>query len=243
MKKSVIINGSTGKMGTLACQTIQEHPNFQLIAQLGRDDDLSQSILSTKADIVVDLTQADCVFQNAITIIQSGAHPVIGTSGLLPDQIQTLKAMCEAKQLGGIIVPNFSLGAILLMRFAAEAAKFFSEVEIIEAHHQQKMDAPSGTAMKTAELIAQHRLSPNQMLHTKELIPGALGATYQGVKIHALRLPGILAQQQVIFGGTGETLSITHNSLDRSCFMPGLIMACQQVLELKTLYYGLETLL
>ena len=120
---------------------------------------------------------------------------------------------------------------------------FFSEVEIIEAHHQQKNDAPSGTALKTAEMIARHRQTPNQLNHMIEILPGARGAMHQGINIHAIRLPGILAQQQVIFGSLGETLTISHNSIDRNCFMPGLILACQQVLKLKELHHGLETLL
>lgn len=243
MKISVIVNGAQGKMGMLACQTIQAHPDFFLAAQLGRHDDLSQAILTTNARIVIDLTHADCVYQNARTIIQAGAHPVIGTSGLLPEQIQALQDECQKTRLGGIIVPNFSLGAVLLMRFAAEAAQFFSEVEIIEAHHQQKKDAPSGTAIKTADMIAAYRKTPNSTEHIIEVLPGARGATYENINIHAIRLPGILAQQQVIFGSLGETLTITHHSIDRNCFMPGLILACQHVLKLKELYYGLETLL
>ncbi len=243
MKIPVIVNGAQGKMGLLACETIEQHPDFLLAAQLGRDDNLSRAILATDAQIVIDLTRADCVYKNVLQIIEAGARPVIGTSGLLSDQIEILKDKCKKKQLGGIIVPNFSLGAILLMRFAAEAAVFFSEVEIIEAHHQQKKDAPSGTAIKTADMIAAQRKASLSKNDVTEVLPGARGATYENINIHSVRLPGILAQQQVIFGSLGETLTITHNSIDRNCFMPGLILACQHVLKLKELYYGLETLL
>ena len=230
-------------MGTLACKTIQEHPEFQLVGQLGRMDSLQAAIAETKADIVIDLTSADSVYANTLTIIEQGAHPIIGTSGLLDEQIHALHQRCEEKGLGGVIVPNFSISALLMMRFAADAARLLPDVEIIEAHHPGKLDAPSGTAIKTATLIAAARQNTKNKLPLKELLPGARGATLHDVHIHSLRLPGILARQQVIFGNTGETLSITHDTIDRTSFMPGLVLACQQVPLLKTLYYGLEHLL
>lgn len=243
MLTRVIVNGAHGKMGSLACETLNNHPEFELVAQLGRQDDLSQAILNTKAQVVVDLTRADSVYQNSLTIIKHGAHPVIGASGLLPDQIKELTALCEAQRLGGLIAPNFSISAVLMMIFAAKAAEYFTEVEIIETHHQQKLDAPSGTALKTAEMIAAARKKSKNQLNLKELIPGARGGTHCDVNIHSLRLPGVLARQQVIFGNPGETLSITDDSVDRSCFMPGVVLACQKVLELTTLIYGLEHVL
>lgn len=243
MSVRVIVNGASGKMGALACTTLSCHPEFNLVAQLGRQDDLQYMIRKTKAQIVVDLTRADCVYENSVTIIQEGAHPVIGTTGLLPDQLQYLSSLCEQKRLGALIVPNFSLGAILMMTFAAKAAEYLSEVEIIEAHHQQKLDAPSGTALKTAELIAAARKAPKNQLALKELISGVRGGEYQNVSIHSLRLPGVMARQEVLFGGLGETLSITHNTIDRQCFMPGIIMACQKVITLNQLVYGLDQLL
>ena len=157
MSYNVIVNGAQGKMGLLACKTIQDHPEFQLVAGLGRGDDLANAICNTHAQIVIDLTRADCVYEICLTIINQGAHPVIGTSGLLEEQIQPLQSMCKEKHLGGLIVPNFSIAAVLMMRFAADAARYLPEVEIIEAHHPQKLDAPSGTAIKTAELIAAAR--------------------------------------------------------------------------------------
>lgn len=243
MSDKVIVNGAHGKMGVQACKTIEEHPDFTLVASLGRNDDLIDVISRTQAKIVIDLTRADCVYENCLTIINQGAHPVIGTSGLLEDQIQTLDQLCKEKNLGGIIVPNFSISAVLMMRFAADAARLLPDVEIIEAHHPQKLDAPSGTAIKTAELIAAARCMAKTKLPLKELLPGARGATHQDVNIHSLRLPGILARQQVIFGNLGETLTITHDTIDRSSFMPGLILACQRVQQLDKLYYGLEHLL
>ncbi|ETO94400.1 4-hydroxy-tetrahydrodipicolinate reductase [Legionella oakridgensis] len=243
MQTRVIVNGAHGKMGTLACETITKHPDFQLVAGLTREDDLQSVIMETNAQIVIDLTRADCVYQNCLTIINSKVHPVIGTSGLLDEQIKTLRTLCEEKKLGGMIAPNFSIGAVLMMRFAAMAARYLPEAEIIEVHHQQKLDAPSGTAMKTAELIAAARRYEKNQLPLKELVSGARGASYHEVNIHSLRLPGVLAQQQVLFGNQGETLSIHHNSIDRNSFMPGIILACQRVQTINSLYYGLEHLL
>jgi 4-hydroxy-tetrahydrodipicolinate reductase len=243
MQSRVIVNGAHGKMGTLACETINNHPDFQLVASLGREDNLQKAILDTKAQIVVELTRADCVYENSLIIIKNNAHPVIGASGLLPEQIHTLQELCAEKKLGGIIAPNFSIGAVLMMRFAAAAAHFLPEVEIIETHHQQKLDAPSGTALKTAEMIAAARRDKKNQLSLKELVQGARGATHHDVNIHSLRLPGVLARQQVVFGNTGETLTITHDSIDRASFMPGVILSCKRVQQIDRLYYGLEHLL
>ncbi len=243
MRTRVIVNGANGKMGILACETLENHEQFEVVAKLSRQDNLGRSILDTKAQIVVDLTRADCVYENSLTIINHGARPVIGTSGLVETQIDELTKLCEIKQIGGIIAPNFSLGAILMMLLATKASEYFSEVEIIEGHHQQKLDAPSGTALKTAEMIAAARKKPKNKLPLKELTPGARGGSHHDINIHSLRLPGLLARQEVLFGNIGETLSITHNSIDRRCFMPGVVLACQKVLNLTNLVYGLEHLL
>lgn len=239
-KRRIIVNGAEGKMGRVACTTLLSHPDFELVAQLGRADSLADSISITRADIVVDLTRADCVYENTVTILQQGARPVIGTSGLLPEQIEALTEQCESHGLGGIIVPNFSISAVLMMQFAAIAARYLPDVEIIEAHHPHKADAPSGTALKTADVIARARRHMRETYPCTELLPGARGALCQDVPIHSLRLPGMLAQQEVIFGQTGETFTLTHRTLDRVSFMPGLVLACQQVTALSTLCYGLE---
>lgn len=243
MLTRVIVNGANGKMGSLACDTLANHSEFELVAQLTKEDNLAEAIREKRAQIVVELTRADCVFQNSLTIINQGARPVIGASGLLESQINELSTLCEAKQLGAIIAPNFSIGAVLMMIFAAKAAEYLSEVEIIETHHQQKLDAPSGTALKTAEMISKARRKSKNKLDLKELVSGARGGLHHDVNIHSLRLPGVLARQQVLFGNLGETLSITHDSIDRACFMPGIVLSCQKVLALNTLIYGLEHLL
>lgn len=243
MSISVVVNGANGKMGALACQTLAEHPGFDLKAGLSRQDNLQVIINEIQPQVVVDLTTAESVYANTLTIINNNSCPVIGTSGLVDTQVSELQQLATAKKLGGIIVPNFSIGAILMMQFAKMAAKFMPEVEIIEAHHQQKLDAPSGTAIKTAEMIAKARRENKNQLAIREVVANARGADYQDTNIHSLRLPGFLASQQVIFGNTGENLTISHNSIDRSAFMPGLILACQAVLEQNTLIYGLESLI
>lgn len=236
----VIVNGAMGKMGQLACETLQAAPDFELLAGLGRSDDLAQAIKDLNAAVVLDLTRADCVYENSQIIIEHGACPVIGTSGLLEPEIEALSALCAKNNLGGLIVPNFSIAAVLMMRFSAEAAKYLPDVEIIEAHHPAKAEAPSGTAIKTAAMIAKARSASPRPLTCQELLPGALGAVSDSVRIHALRLPGTLAEQTVMFGQTGETLTLKHQTIDRASFMPGVRLACQSVQKLDKLVYGLD---
>lgn len=240
----VIVNGAAGKMGVLAVKTLSNHPDFTVVGALGKQDNLGAEISNTKAQVVIDLTNAEVVFKNAQTIIEAGAHPVIGTSGLIKDQITNLQNRCAQLKLGGIIAPNFSLGAVLMMRNAQEIAKYFPHVEIIEMHHDGKLDSPSATAVYTAEMISKTKenLSPTNKKF-RETIPGSRGASYKDIPIHAIRLPGLIAHQQIIFGGIGETLTLRHDSIDRQCFMPGIVFACKKVGELKELIYGLEKIL
>lgn len=240
----VIVNGARGKMGALACTALESEPGFELAAGLGRQDNLLAAIKSHQAELVLDLTRADAVYENSLTILNAGARAVIGTSGLTEAEILILDKLCKEKETVCLVVPNFSIGAVLMMQFAAQAARWLTEVEIIEAHHQQKLDAPSGTAMKTAELIAKARSKPGKDLPLHEMVKGARGGSHQGVRIHSLRLPGILARQEVLFSQAGETLSLSHDCIDRQAYMPGLILACRQVMGLQAgLHYGLETLL
>lgn len=222
----ILINGADGKMGQETVKAIQQDADFVLAGTTNKNSDLAKEIADTKAQVVIDFTSAAVAFQNANIIIQSGAHPVIGTTGFLPEQIEELKKYCAKQKLGGIIAPNFSMGAILMMKFSQQAARYFPNVEIIEMHHATKKDAPSGTAKKTAEIIS-HALKTNS----------------ENIPIHSVRLPGFVAHQAVIFGGRGETLTIRHDSLHRESFMPGVKFACKKVLELKELVYGLENLL
>lgn len=243
MAISVLVNGAKGRMGQTVIEAIKQDPELNLVAQTDKEDDLAAAIQKSKAQVVVDFTTADSAFNNINTIITSNAHPVIGTTGLLPDQIKSLQQLCQKKKLGGLIAPNFSIGAVLMMQMAELAAKYLPTAEIIELHHPGKQDSPSGTALKTAEMIANSRTQPVAKLKSRETIPGARGAIANDVNIHAIRLPGLVAHQQVIFGGEGETLTIKHDSIDRRCFMPGVLLACKRVVGLNELVYGLEHLL
>lgn len=238
----VLVNGAGGRMGKTALQTIKETPSLELAGESHRTDNLKDKIQSLNPDIVIDVTTAECVFENTKTIIESGVHPVIGTSGLLPEQVDELTQLSEQKELGGVIVPNFSLGAILMIQFSKLAAQYLDHVEIVELHHDKKLDAPSGTAIKTAEQI-QKTKKQSTLPDCKEILSGARGANFENIPIHSIRLPGLLAHQQVIFGNRGETLTLKHDSLDRDCFIPGIRLACEKVSGLKTLEYGLDSLL
>lgn len=243
MTISILVNGAKGRMGQTVVQAIKQDPELHVVAQTDKDDDLATAIQASKAQVVIDFTVADSAFNNINTIITCNAHPVIGTTGLLAEQIKSLQQLCQKKKLGGLIAPNFSIGAVLMMQMAELAAKYLPTAEIIELHHPGKQDSPSGTALKTAEMIANSRNRSVAKQISRETIPGARGAIANGVHIHAVRLPGLVAHQQVIFGGEGETLTIKHDSIDRQCFMPGVLLACKRVVELKKLVYGLEYLL
>ncbi len=238
----IAVNGAQGKMGSITAKTIQEHPKYKLVGEFGRHTELREAIKNSQPDIVIDFTTASAAFENAKTIIDCGIHAIIGTTGFTPQQISTLKKTCARKKLGVIIAPNFSISALLLMRIAKEVAGYLPHVEIIESHHEKKADAPSGTAIKTAELLNQAR-AKTKKFNSHELISGARGADKDGIPIHSVRLPGFLAQEEIIFGSPGETLHLKHNTIDRNAFMPGVILACEKVQLLSTLVYGLEELL
>lgn len=247
MTINIIVNGANGKMGKQAVAYLPTQTDLNLVATAGRNDNLTQLITQHQADIVVDLTTAEVAFSNATTIINAGARPVIGTSGFSDDEIKTLQQQCKQKKLGGIIAPNFSISAILMMQLAAKAAAYLPNVEIIEAHHNQKKDAPSGTAAKTATMINAAREAAQLAVPIDptvvEQYPGCRGGDCHQVKIHSVRLPGFVATQEVIFGNTGETLSIRHNSINREAFMPGIALSCREVMKLDELVYGLESVL
>lgn len=238
----VIINGADGKMGRAAVVTLQKEPGFELVAQLGSRDNLASTIALLKPDIVIDLTIASVAYENARTIIDANVKPVIGTTGFKADQIKELQSLCAQKKLGGIIAPNFSIGAVLAMKFAKEAARYFPQVEIIEMHHDGKEDAPSGTSIKTADMIAEQRAF-SEPKSQRETLTGSRGALHHGIPIHAVRLPGLVAKEDIIFGGVGETLTIQHNTLDRTAFMQGIVLSCKKVLQLNELIYGLENII
>lgn len=254
MNIRIIVAGAFGKMGNETCNMIEEEERFQLVAivdpkmrQRGNAPvfpNVSEALQQVEADVFVDFTTPSVVYEHVTTAIQFGVRPVIGTTGLNNDQIAVIQSLCEEKEIGAIIAPNFSVGAILMMKFAQMAANYFPHVEIIEYHHEKKIDAPSGTAIKTADLI-QQTLS-NDMgnkMSNSETLSRARGANYEGIQIHSVRLPGLLAHQEVIFGGDGQLLTIRHDTLHRSSFMPGVKFAIFEVMKLKELVYGLEQLI
>ncbi|MCH9755158.1 MAG: 4-hydroxy-tetrahydrodipicolinate reductase [Gammaproteobacteria bacterium] len=243
MSIRVLVNGAAGRMGQITTKTIKQDAAFDLVAETHSSDELKKYLLSSKATIAIDFTNAAVVFENAKSIILAGTHPVIGTSGLRPEQINELQKLCSEKNLGGIIAPNFCIGALLMMRFAEQAAHYFPECEIIETHHEKKLDAPSATAIKTAELISAARKTSPNTKKTHETLEGARGAVKNQVPIHALRLPGFLAKQAIIFGHLGGNLVIAHETIDRNAYMPGVLLACKKVRSLKKLVYGLENFL
>jgi len=229
MTIKVLINGASGKMGQAVNHAVLADPLLSLVGGIGSSDDLSLEIKNTTPDVVIDFTTPGAVYNNTLTIIEANVHPVIGTTGFTTDQISDCQQKANEKKLGGLIAPNFSLAAVLMMQCAKTVSQYFPDAEIIEYHHPEKKDAPSGTAIKTRELMMQHAESN--------------GTEQKDIPIHSVRLPGVIANQEIIFGGQNETLSIKHNTLDRTCFMPGVLMACKKVMELDRLCYGLEEIL
>ena len=240
----VLVNGAKGRMGQEVVKAVTAAADLELVDQTDLGDDLIARIKASQAQAVVDFTTAAVAFENTRKILEAGVHPVVGTSGLLAEQVAELQQLAEDKGIGGLIAPNFAIGAVLLMKYAQDAAKYLPNVEVIELHHNRKADAPSGTAVKTAQLIAEARQEiPKALVEEKELFEGARGSEVHGVRVHSLRLPGLVAHQEVIFGGTGETLTIRHDSIHRESFMPGVCLACRKVIGTQQLFYGLEHLL
>jgi len=242
----VLVSGAKGRMGREVVQAVKGESDLALVGECDLGDDLVASIRHSGALVVVDFTQPSAAVLNTRKIIESGAHPVVGTTGFRPEDIEALADLSSRLGRGGLIAPNFAIGAVLLMKFAGEAARYLPSVEIIELHHDQKLDAPSGTALKTAEMI--RKMAPGgppsaAAAAHKESVPGVRGGRYLGIPIHSVRLPGYVAHEEVLFGGVGQVLSIRHDSLSRASFMPGVILAIRKVPRLKTLYYGLETIL
>ena len=240
----VLVNGAKGRMGQEVVKAVTAAADLELVDQTDLGDDLIARIKASQAQSVVDFTTAAVAFENTRKILEAGVHPVVGTSGLLAEQVAELQQLAKDKDIGGLIAPNFAIGAVLLMKYAQDAAKYLPDVEVIELHHNRKADAPSGTAVKTAQLIAEARQEiPKALVEEKELFEGARGSEVHGVRVHSLRLPGLVAHQEVIFGGTGETLTIRHDSIHRESFMPGVCLACRKVIGTQQLFYGLEHLL
>ncbi len=208
------------------------------------ETDLKAALKRLQPEVMIDFTRPDVVYDNVMTALAAKVSPVVGTTGLSDAQKSDIKKLAEENDTPAFIAPNFAIGAVLMMVMAKQAAKYMPEVEIIELHHDKKLDAPSGTAVQTAAMIAEVRAAHKQgHPEEQEKLAGARGADYEGMHIHSVRLPGYVAHQEVIFGGLGQTLTIRHDSLNRESFMPGVVLAAEKVRSLKGLTVGLDKLL
>jgi len=253
----VAVCGALGRMGQEVVNAVNEADGMELaiaidwaavgqkIGDIEVEKDLETALKSKKADVIVDFTQPDSVFKNALIALNAGVSPVIGTTGLSDKQLASIKELTEAKEIGCLIAPNFTIGAVLMMKFSQMAAKYFQNAEIIEYHHNQKKDAPSGTAIKTAQMMAeaQEDFAKGNCAEV-ELIEGSRGGKADSnIQIHSVRMPGYMASQEVIFGSPGETLKIRHDSIDRKCYMAGVVLAIRYIFKNNDFIYGLENIL
>lgn len=240
---AVAVLGARGRMGSEAVRAVQGAPDLRLTAALGRQDPL-ESLLADRPDVVIDLTVPESTEDNVRFAVEHGMHAVVGTTGWDAERLTRLEDLLAAKpSIGVLIAPNFALGSVLATAFAAKASRYFESVEIIELHHPDKVDAPSGTAIRTAQLIASARkaadVAPGPDA-TAAGLDGARGASVDGVRVHSVRLRGLVAHQEVLLGGPGEQLTIRHDSYDRASFMPGVLLGARRVADRPGLTVGLD---
>ncbi|MGV0777356.1 4-hydroxy-tetrahydrodipicolinate reductase [Mycolicibacterium elephantis] len=236
--------GAKGKVGATMVQAVQTAEDLTFTAGVDAGDPLSR-LVDTDTDVVIDFTHPDVVMDNLKFLIDNGIHAVVGTTGFTDERVAQVRSwLAEKPDVAVLIAPNFAIGAVLSMHFARQAARFFESVEVIELHHPHKADAPSGTAARTARLIAEARkgLPPNPDA-TSTALDGARGADVDGIPVHSVRLAGLVAHQEVLFGTQGETLTIRHDSIDRTSFVPGVLLAVRQVADRPGLTIGIEPLL
>ncbi|MEU5689853.1 4-hydroxy-tetrahydrodipicolinate reductase [Streptomyces venezuelae] len=242
-KLRVAVIGAKGRIGSEAVKAVEAAEDMELVAALGRGDKL-ESLTEAGAQVVVELTHPDAVMDNLDFCVRHGMHAVVGTTGWTEERLAQLRtSLAASPETGVLIAPNFSIGAVLTMKFAQIAAPYFESVEVIELHHPNKADAPSGTATRTAQLIAEARGaagSAPQPDATTTALDGARGADVDGVPVHSVRLRGLLAHQEVLLGGEGETLTVRHDSLHHSSFMPGILLGARRVVSTPGLTFGLE---
>ena len=256
------VTGALGRMGKEVIKTVINNPDMRLVCAIDKfetglnvyesvaiESDIVKSIELNKPDIIVDFTEPSAVFQNAKTYLENKVKPVIGTTGLSNEQIEELKKLSKQNNTGCLIAPNFAIGAVLMMMFAKTAAKYFNNAEIIELHHNQKKDAPTGTAIKTAQMMAE--VNPDMQtgnIKDAEIIKGARGGLFNekgrgNINIHSVRMPGFVASQEVIFGANGQILTIKHDTSNRECFMSGVELAIKYVYDNNDFIFGLENIL
>jgi len=242
-KIRVAVIGAQGRMGSEAVKAVGAAADLELVAALGRGDEL-EALTAAGAQVVVELTHPDSVMGNLEFCVRNGIHAVVGTTGWTDDRLATLQdRLAQSPSTGVLIAPNFGIGAVLMMRFAQQAARFFESAEIIELHHPGKADAPSGTAVRTAQLIAGARRAAglgDQPDATTTALEGARGADVDGVPVHAVRLRGLVAHQEVLFGDAGEILTLRHDSMNRGSFMPGVLLGVRRIVSVPGLTFGLE---
>jgi 4-hydroxy-tetrahydrodipicolinate reductase len=238
--------GALGKVGSEVCRAVEVADDTELVARIDADDELD-GLVTSGAQVVVDFTHPDVVMDNLEFCLDHGIHAVVGTTGFDDDRLETIRRwLADAPGVGVLVAPNFSIGAILMMRFAATAAPFYESVEVVELHHPDKADAPSGTARRTAQLIAAARREAGSGPipdATSSALDGARGADVDGIRVHGLRIRGLVAHQEVVLGGLGETLTIRHDSLDRASFTPGVLVGIRAIGSHPGLTVGLEDFL
>lgn len=252
----IVLAGPRGKMGVETIQMINTQKEFTLVGCVDHKEythtdkdvpvftDLKKCLESTQPDVFIDLTKPEVGYTHTRIALELGVRPVVGTTGFTTDQLKELTQLAEKQKIGCIIAPNFALGAVLMMKFTQIAAHYFKDVEIIERHHNNKVDAPSGTAIKTSNLIQEARNSKSEkQIKETESIQGVRGGNHDGIHIHSMRLPGLVAHQEVVFGGEGETLTIKHDSIDRTSFMEGIKLSIEEVMHIETCIYGLENII
>jgi len=250
----VLVNGALGRMGRTVAAAVKADSELELVGAvdifdgtvegLSVETNLDAALKKFQPEVMVDFTRPNAVFNNVMTALANKVSPVVGTTGLDADALNKIRESTEKNSTPAFIAPNFALGAVLMMLTARKIAKYLPDVEIIELHHDKKLDAPSGTAELTAKMISEVRLKHAQG-HPDEVerLPHVRGADVDGIKIHSVRLPGFVAHQEVIFGGLGQTLTIRHDSTGRDSFMPGVLLACKKVRDLKGLTIGLDKIL
>lgn len=249
MSIRVAVSGAQGRMGQEVVRAVTAAADLELVGQADVGDDLAKMLESARPDALVDFTVPAAAMGNIEIALRHGVVPIVGTTGLTAADRDQIAALCASVGVGALIAPNFALGAVLMMIFARRAAAYFPDAEVIEMHHEKKVDSPSGTAVLTAELIKEGRAgaSPTPMpANLVEKFPGGRGAVVDDIPVHSVRLPGFVASQMVLFGGPGQTLTIRHDSIDRASFMPGVLLAIRQSPQLAAnarLVYGLENLL
>ena len=253
----VLVNGALGRMGSEVVRTVLNEKDMVLVGCVdihgaGKtvegqvvEEELKTALDKYKPDVVVDFTRPDVVMNNLRVILSSGVNAVVGTTGFTKEDLAELDALATTNKVGILVAPNFAMGAILMMKIACEVAKYFPQVEIIEMHHDKKLDAPSGTAVLTAQKLAEARGGYVAQGHPEEVekLPGARGNDYEGMRIHSVRLPGFVASQEIIFGSAGETLKIRNDTINRECYMPGVMLGCRSMVQKTGLVYGLDKLL